>query len=131
MSTYGLGTAAGRVPFVFSYAEIDDTSGAGAIEAIREFVQTGRTVKVDIKPFTPPGAWLAYQQLLLGAKVPLVPIAERRETILSQMHKVSQGNPDKFTKDALSSTIDAFRAMDVLVLATDIERLAQLTGQAP
>src|SRR5271166_6370195 len=87
-------------------------------------------VKVDIKPFTPPGAWLAYQQLLLGAKVPLVPIAERRETILSQMHKVSEGNPDKFTKDALNSTIDAFRAMDVLVPATDIERLAQLTGQA-
>jgi hypothetical protein len=131
VSTNGLGTAAGRVPLVFSYAEIDDTSGAGAIEAIREFVQTGRTVNVDMKPFTPPGAWLAYQQLLLGAEVPLVPIAERRETILSQMHEVSQGNPDKFAKEALCSTIAAFRVMDALVPATDIERLAQLTGQAP
>jgi len=130
-STNGLGTAADRVPFVFSYAEIDDTSGAGAMEAIRQFVQAGRSVKVDIKPFTPPGAWLAYQQLLLGGRVPLVPIAERRDKILRRMHTVAQGNPDEFTKNELISVIDAFRDVDALVLATNPERLAHLTGQGP
>jgi hypothetical protein len=131
VSTTGLGGAAGRVPLVFSYAEIDDTSGGGAVEAIREFVQTGRTVKVDMKPFTPPGAWLAYQQLLLGAKVPLVPTAERREGILSRIHRVSQGNPDEFARDTLRSVIEVYLEMEALVPATDAERLAQLTGQAP
>lgn len=127
---HGLGTAETGVPLVFAYGEVDDTTGSGAVEAVRTFVQTGPVVRVEVRPFAPPAAWLAYQQLLLGADEPLVPVPERREAVLEFLHAVSKGNPDQFDKDSVLSAIAAFRAVDALVPATDAQRLAQLTGRA-
>jgi CHAT domain-containing protein len=126
---YGLGTAEARVPLVFSYGEVNDTAGSGAVEEVREFVQPGPVIKVKVRPFAPPGAWLAYQQLLLGADKPLVPTAESRQAVFETLHDRSNGNPDEFDKDRVMSAIMAFSAVKALVPATDLERLAQLTGQ--
>jgi hypothetical protein len=129
VGNHGLGTAQERVPLVFSYGEVDDTAGSGAVEAVRACVQTGPVDLVKVRPFAPPGAWLAYQQLLLGAEQPLIPVAAKREKILFTIHTVSNGNPDELDKDAVRSAIMAFSAVDVLVPATDANRLALLTGQ--
>jgi len=127
VGNHGLGTAQERVPLVFSYGELDDTAGSGAVEAIRSFVQTGPVERVDVKPFAPPGAWLAYQQLLLGADKPLVPVPEHRERILERIHTVTGGNPDEFDKEGVLIAIAAFCDVKALVPATDANRLAQLS----
>jgi hypothetical protein len=129
VGSHGLGTNETGVPLVFSYGEVDDTTGSGAVEAVRTFVQTGPVIRVEVRPFAPPAAWLAYQQLLLGADEPLVPVPERRDTVLDLLHAVSKGNPDQFDKEGVVAAIAAFRAVQALVPATDAQRLAQLTGQ--
>jgi hypothetical protein len=129
VGNHGLGTAEERVPLVFSYGEVDDTAGSGAVEEVRSFVQIGPVVQVDVRPFAPPGAWLAYQQLLLGDDKPLIPTAEFREVVLEMIHDMSKGNPDEFDKDRVVSAIAAFSVVKALVPATDAARLAQYTGQ--
>ena len=93
------------------------------------FVQQGRARRIEVTPFLPPSAELAYQQLLLGASPPLVPVAAYRDTVLSRIHKASQGRPDLFDKDAVCSAIETFLDMDGVEPATDPQRLAALLGR--
>ena len=130
VSTNGLGSSSQRVPFLFSYDAVDDTSGDGAVSAIATFVQNGRAVKIDLRPFTLPGAWLAYQQLLLGAEEPLIPVPEYRQVILERMQKSCQGRPEEFENKVLRTAIDVFRDMKGLVPATDLDRLKHIIGAA-
>jgi hypothetical protein len=128
---YGLGTAADPVPLVFSYREGHDDKGSGAVESVVAFVQQGRARRIEVTPFLPPSAALAYQQLLLGASPPLVPVAAHRDTVLNRIHKASQGRPDLFAEDAVSSAIETFLDMAGVEPATDPQRLAALLGRQP
>jgi CHAT domain len=130
VSTNGLGSSSQRVPFLFSYDAVDDTSGDGAVRAIATFVQNGRAVKIELRPFALPGAWLAYQQLLLGAEEPLIPVPQYRQVIFERMQKSCQGWPEEFENKVLRTAIDVFREMKGLVPATDLDRLKHIIGGA-
>ncbi|MGR0221534.1 CHAT domain-containing protein [Agromyces sp. ZXT2-6] len=127
----GLGTSEQRVPLLFSYSAGDGTPGDGAIEAIASFVQRGRAVKCDLKPFAPPTAHLAYQQLLLGGDEPLVAVPKYRDKVLDRIQQTTNGNPTMFIGDALQVAILAFRDTEALVPATDLQRLSELIGEVP
>jgi hypothetical protein len=84
-----------------------------------------------MRPFAPPEAWLAYQQLLLGGDEPLVPRSDQRSVVLVELHKMSRGNPDTLDKIEVVASIKAWRTVAALVPATDAERLDELKARQP
>lgn len=140
LTPYGLGTRADPVPVVFTFSAAQNTQYASAVEALGEFLESGRMYveKLDLGPLPDPREDpVPYQQFLLyGTDRPLVfSRRARAENVEPMFYELLagrvQGIPStlRLWNDGVKGIIDSFLRLSYLEPADDEELLAELRQQ--
>ncbi|MEZ4468219.1 MAG: hypothetical protein R3F43_28240 [bacterium] len=125
----GVGTPQAPIPVIAAFVESDRPEYAGAVEALKKYLEFApRSVRrIEVGAFVDDEERLAYQQFLLGQRVPLALSGRQDDFAHGLLNERLGGVPSRLTAEEAEGLLGQLKQFGLLEVADDTARLRALT----